>query len=80
MTDEGFQIGIVSFGAGGNCGISNATYPKVLARVPSYISFIKEQAGEVSLATDYVDSAATTNLSSVLFMIMMAFIASIMKM
>lgn len=69
MTNEGFQIGIVSFGAGGNCGISNASYPKVLARVPSYISFIQEQAGDVSLATDYVDSAAATSISHVLLVV-----------
>lgn len=74
MTEEGFQIGIVSFGAGGNCGISNATYPKVLARVPSYISFIQEHAGEVSLATDYVDSAAVANTAHILFVIL-AFVA-----
>lgn len=66
MTAEGFQIGTVSFGASGNCGISNATYPKVLARIPSYISFIQEQAGEVSLATDYVDNAGVSCLSQIL--------------
>lgn len=49
------QIGIVSFGASGNCGISNITYPKVLARVPSFIDFIQEYAGEVQLASDYID-------------------------
>lgn len=74
MTDEGFQIGIVSFGASGNCGISNATYPKVLARVPSYISFIQEQAGEVSLATDYVGNAAVTTAPHVL-LFMAVFVA-----
>lgn len=66
MTDEGFQIGIVSFGASGNCGISNASYPKVLARVPSYIGFIQEHAGEVSLATDYTSSAFNFYVSPIL--------------
>lgn len=58
LVDGEFQIGIVSFGASGNCGISNVTYPKVLARVPSYIDFIQEHAGEVQLASDYIDDGS----------------------
>ncbi|KAK9718087.1 Trypsin [Popillia japonica] len=38
------QVGVVSWGTSGNCGISNETHPKVLARVSSYNEWIKETA------------------------------------
>lgn len=47
-------MGIVSFGASGNCGISNSSYPKVLSRVSTYIGFIKEIAGDVLVASEYL--------------------------
>lgn len=53
LVDGRIQVGIVSFGASGNCGISNANYPKVLARVSTYIEFIRGIAGEIQVASEY---------------------------
>lgn len=46
----------MSFGASGNCGISNANYPKVLARISTYIEFIRGIAGDILVATDYLQN------------------------
>lgn len=56
LVDGRIQVGIVSFGASGNCGISNANYPKVLARVSTYIDFIRGIAGDVLVASEYLQN------------------------